>query len=645
VRRLRPLRLPVARRDDDRPLCDGCWEPPARVCSRCGRLGPAAAAHGAGWLCQGCYRQHARPRRPCGRCGEIRIVGRRAADGEPDLCQSCRDGRQQTCSTCGRTKRCRPTPSGTWVCSTCRPRASDTCSRCQRSRPVHARWPIGPVCNTCYTTVLTSPGECPQCTDVQPLIGRDDGGTPICGRCAGHHIDYTCQSCGRAERAYETGKCARCVLTDRLRALLAGPDGAVSPQLAPVLDALAEVPQPRSVIRWIQTSPNAALLARLAADGQPLTHDLLDGLPPGRYESYVRQILVHAGVLPERHEDVERIPAWLDQTLATRPPRHARMIRPFVHWSLLRRARRRAALRRYPASANRWLKTQITTALQLLTWLDKRDQPLAQLTQPDLDAWLATGNSDTYSIRYFLNWASGRGLAPKLTVPTRPRQQPAQFLDEATRWQQLRRCLTDETMPLDVRAAGALILLFGLTIIRIRHLTTEHLTMRGDHVLLAAGDNPVVLPPRLADLLNRLAAGPPTPFVNLANRAHRRWLFPGLVPGRPTGAGLGKRLQLHDIDARTARNGALIALAADLPAPVLAQMLGMHTVTAVRWADLAQKDWTSYLAARSNDRTSAGTAHSGQRSGGGPGRPAPEPIREAIPSTDYPAGSSACDQG
>jgi hypothetical protein len=42
----------------------------------------------------------------------------------------------------------------------------------------------------------------------------------------------------------------------------------------------------------------------------------------------------------------------------------------------------------------------------------------------------------------------------------------------------------------------------------------------------------------------------------------------------------------------------LISLAADLPAAVLADLIGMNPQTAVKWSRLSQSDWTSYLNAR-----------------------------------------------
>ena len=72
----------------------------------------------------------------------------------------------------------------------------------------------------------------------------------------------------------------------------------------------------------------------------------------------------------------------------------------------------------------------------------------------------------------------------------------------------------------------------------------------------------------------------------------------------------GRKLLDHGIDARPARNAALIALLEDVPPPILADLLGLNIGTAARWADIARRDWTAYLAARnagpqSRDNTNA----------------------------------------
>ncbi|MEU9243837.1 hypothetical protein [Streptomyces sp. NPDC048385] len=175
-------------------------------------------------------------------------------------------------------------------------------------------------------------------------------------------------------------------------------------------------------------------------------------------------------------------------------------------------------------------------------------------------------------------------------------------MDEDGRWQLLRRCLTDSTMALDTRAAGALILLFGLHASHVRHLTATQLTRRDDSSYLTIDQHPILLPPRLARLLHQLAEAPHTRAALTRTNRGEPWLFPGLVPGRPTSqTGLSSKLLPQGIDTRPARNAALVALAGDLPAPVLANILGLHPNTAVRWAGFAKTSWADYLAARAAD--------------------------------------------
>ncbi|MFE5872543.1 hypothetical protein ACFQ6V_28350 [Streptomyces roseifaciens] len=356
---------------------------------------------------------------------------------------------------------------------------------------------------------------------------------------------------------------------------------------------------------WLQRSPNAKLLGELAAAGRPLSHDLLDELPPSRYEHYVRQTLVHTGILPERHEDLDRIPAWLDQLLTDKPPQHVRLIRPFVHWFLLKRARRRAARRRRPALAGKYVRTRTFVALELLTELDRQGVTLTDLTQERLDRWLADGNIRRYTIRCFLTWTADRGLTKHLTVPGIPRQEPAHILNEDDRWHQLRRCLNDASMSLDVRVAGALVLLFGLPTSRIRTLRVEHLHQQDGDTYLDIGEPALLVPPKLAALLHQLIDNPARHARIAGGYPGPGWIFPGLLPGHPVDPSFSRKLLDHGIDARSARNGALVALVTDIPPPILADLLGLHINTVIRWAGLARRDWTDYLAARVSARTEA----------------------------------------
>jgi hypothetical protein len=136
--------------------------------------------------------------------------------------------------------------------------------------------------------------------------------------------------------------------------------------------------------------------------------------------------------------------------------------------------------------------------LEFLAWIDRQGTTLAELCQDDVDRWLGEEQTQVrYRVSYFLSWTAARGLSRRLTVPAVPSQQPADFLDDDQRWQLLQRCLTDSTMPVGVRAAGALVLLFGLQLQRIRHLTADQITEKDGNAYLTISRRPRLLPPRL----------------------------------------------------------------------------------------------------------------------------------------------------
>jgi len=600
------VRQAAARMPDGAPLCYSCWQPPKHRCALCGTEDQAVVIDGDGPVCRSCYERFRRPQRLCSRCGKVGRISISPADGSGEICANCNRGPIKECAACGNIRACRQHgPDRAWTCGICR-RAADVCARCQRLRPVQVRWPIGPVCATCYAAVLDTPGACGQCQATAPLVGRDEQGSPLCGPCCGLPA-HTCRRCGRAGRRYADQVCARCVLEDRLNELLA-PDNAVAEQLRPVYDAFLADPNPRGLIRWLARSPNARLLADLAARGEHISHESLDTLGPSRYEAYVRQMLVHTEVLSERDEDVERIPGWLEQRLLERPAEHASLVRPFVHWHLLRRARRRSLERRHPASAKNLLRRQASLALDLLSWLDEKQTSIGALSQQQLDEWIVSGGAQRGDIRSFIKWLQSRGLARSLSVAPRTSVEPSHFISEDERLDLLRKCLADESMPLDVRAAGALVLLFGTTLFRVENLTTAHITRRAEHTYLTIGSQPVLLPPRLAQLVERL------PDVRRSRARLERaqpgteWLFPGLNPGRPINRShFEAKLVRHGISTRKARNAALISLAAELPSPVLADLFGLHISTAVRWAEFAKRDWADYVAQRADAQPSLET--------------------------------------
>ena len=101
------------------------------------------------------------------------------------------------------------------------------------------------------------------------------------------------------------------------------------------------------------------------------------------------------------------------------------------------------------------------------------------------------------------------------------------------------------------------------------------------------------------------AEGVPLPVMSTAwpgscsgGRCSRDWCGRcSLLPGRPiTPARLAERLRALGIPVQAGRRAALTDLAAQLPAAVLADLLGLHPTTAVAWMHQAGGDWTRYAA-------------------------------------------------
>lgn len=240
---------------------------------------------------------------------------------------------------------------------------------------------------------------------------------------------------------------------------------------------------------------------------------------------------------------------------------------------------------------------RILAALAFLAWLDDRGTTLGAATQADVDDWLHGATHCRYLLRDFLIWASARRLAGQVTVPALPRSELTGLITEDSRWQLLSRCLRDPGIPLDVRTAGALLLLYGQFVSRLTRLTAADIEQHGPDTCLRLDTVPVLLPPRLATLVRaQLDAAPAHPAPRCPGT---RPLFPGRSPARPVAPQtLTRRLRQHGIEPRQARNTALAAWASDLPPAVLASLLGVHIQTAVNWASRTRRDWTAYLAER-----------------------------------------------
>ncbi len=595
------MRNPGSRLADGTVFCTNCVPRPERECARCGTVARHKYADDDGDpLCKNCYQP---PKRRCGICGEVRTIAARQADGQTDACTRCYRGRKGTCSVCGRVRHGRHATArdGAFHCMSCWPRPIRKCDDCDEMKPGHSTWPIGNLCSGCYQRRTQVPAPCSGCGRLRVMVARGTDGGEICRACCGIGAPNSCcRQCKAPDDIYDDGRCPRCVLTDRVHDLLSPEDSTVPAPLKPLAAALTEADNPYTVLNWLRRSRSAKLLAELTAQQGEFTHEALDALPQNEPTRYLRGLLVAAGVLPRRDENLARLELWLANTIRQLPPYQARVTRAFGEWHVVRDARRRAARGRYTALAVDGDIRDIKAAIAFMSWLDTHDIDLQDTAQSDLDRWLVDHSSLHRTVVTFIRWAVARRVTGKLAITRPSKRNSSEFLDEQDLHDQLRRCLTDDTLPREVRIIGALIRLYALPVSRIVVLTTDRFHRDENGAYLALDRHPVLLPPKLAVLIERQISQPVTDSRMLQQFGNGSgYLFPGKAPGSPRNVvGTHNLLNQFGLPVLSARNTAMIEAVTNLPPIVVADLFGLHPNTAQRWANYAKDDWSAYLAAR-----------------------------------------------
>lgn len=600
---------PVYYRIDGNPVCQNCGPRKLHTCSSCGREStPAHALTDHGPLCSRCY--HRGRVHQCCECGRETAYARRVtAARDAWICYRCWVPPTRTCHVCGIDKPCGRRTSGQPICSTCRARRKRKrlCVQCSRTVSIQTTLPIGAVCGSCYRQLRRTPSPCAGCGQIRPLVGIDTHGDRICGPCSGDERNWHCHHCGKVDLLIDNILCLSCSVESRVEDLLTGQDGHIHPHLAGISAFLLDENPRERTLMWLNCASWVTLLRSLVESGDPITHGGLDQLKQDTHVRYLRTVLVHTGVLEERGHDLDAVDAWIDELLGGLPHEIALLLRPYASWSVLHRARRRADHR--PAtsgSVSRYARARIIAAAQFLTWLAEHDLDLSGARQADVDRWLDDGTTTRQRLRDFLRWANSHHLAADLHVPALGREGlPQHLLGDDQRWALLRRCLRDPDLDLTLRVAGTLVLLYAQIPTRIVELSADDIVTdsTGTHLILHTV--PVLIPPPLAALTAEL-------LEENEQRPRQRlphapvWLFPGYRPGTHfSGSRLSTNLnKTAGIFTRPARGAALCALAADLPAPVLADLLGVSVAAATRWSALAGRDHLDYLAARISQPTS-----------------------------------------
>ena len=584
-------------RGDGGGVCQRCraWQL-AAACAVCGKVKPVCGRGAGGQpVCEVCRRRGPARHRACGACGKTAPVALRGRGGQPDICVNCYRLPAAACSACGRIRPCTFAATSQPVCKQCAPRATAICARCGQDRPPAARWPEGPVCDTCYTAALRRRVPCASCGQMRRPVSPPGPDADTCASCAGLPVTSMCAGCGTEDKMFEKHRCARCSLQRRAAALLSGGTGQVPGELAAVLTAICSARNPRTALNWLRAGAGAAILADLGAGRIAATHQALDQHPRPRAAGYLRQMLVAGAVLPPRDEELARAEQWLAALLASMTvPEHRRLVRAFATWQVIRQLRRASRTRRRPRTYTARARNMISAAVRFLSWLGARGTTLPACRQADIDDWLTAGPGAA-DVRDFLAWAARQGHCQLFDIP-RPPRRAGTAIGDSQRWDLVTRLLHDDSIQVTDRVAGCLVLLFGQNMTRVAAMTTSQVTRHGDDVYVQFGQHEIPVPSALGTLLLTLIADG-KPNTGTGSPAVSPWLFPGLLPGQPiTPARLAGRLRALGIPVQAGRRAALTGLAAQLPAAVLADTLGLQPRTAVRWMHDAGADWNRYAA-------------------------------------------------
>jgi hypothetical protein len=577
-------------------LCDASAQTITRpACPRCRRVIDLHRRIGGQWLCRNCVAKSRA--QPCSRCGTVREAATRDTRGQP-LCPHCLitdPANQEPCIGCGRRRPVSVRTADGPLCPACRPIKTMTCSICGRSASCWISKTTGqPWCLACQQRWA----RCAGCGQVQPVRG----GTrtqPLCARCIRPDPEFwrTCPTCGKTAQL-RSGRCTRCVVDGRLRELLGDEHGQIRPELAALHRSLADADYPDTVLRWLDRPTGPAILHELAIGARPLSHTALDQLPDSKPLEHLRAMLVATGALPASDEQLARLERWITRTIGGRDdPAQQQLLHRYAVWHLLRRLRHRNGAADTTHSQLATVRQQLRAAIVLLDWLTAHDLTLQTAGQGDLETWLA-GQQASHRLEagHFVRWAKTHKLT-SLDFPATRWGGPTRVIDTKTRWQQARWLLHDTTLDPEDRVAGLLVLLYAQWPSAVSRLTLDHVHV-SDHgkVRLRLGREPIVLPEPLAGLVLELVATR-RGHAALGDQGTSRWLFPGGQPGRPLSAEqLGERLRRLGLRPSQARSTALFQLATDLPAAILARLLGIHITVAVAWQRASSGDWAAYAA-------------------------------------------------
>lgn len=168
------------------------------------------------------------------------------------------------------------------------------------------------------------------------------------------------------------------------------------------------------------------------------------------------------------------------------------------------------------------------------------------------------------------------------------------LLTQAQRLTMLKACLTDNIDTLSYRVAATLLLLYAQPVVKIAAMKSTDVILTPDGPRLSLGEeHPAPVPEPFASLLTKHLASRPN--MRTGSSSGSPWLFPGYRAGQHVHPNtLMTRLREIGIDLLGARNASLRGLVNEIPAPLVAEMLGYSYQVTQKHATAAAEPWSRY---------------------------------------------------
>jgi hypothetical protein len=255
-------------------------------------------------------------------------------------------------------------------------------------------------------------------------------------------------------------------------------------------------------------------------------------------------------------------------------------------------------------------RANITGAARLLAWATEQNTVISELSQSQLEEYMVIQPGGRWTGMSFITWLGDSRINSTISLPAAPHTQPQVTMPDQARWRGVELLLHDDTINTHSRVAGLFMLLFAQPLNQILKMTHDHLIDHGNgRVIVTFDTEPIQLPPGVAELVIDQTHRHGCASYRVGNT---HWLFPGRLPGRPlVTESVRSELVSSGIKPRASRSAALFSLASQIPAPVLADLIGIARNTATRWTALAAQDWSSYTRDRAQQIQSwTGSPHS-----------------------------------